>query len=637
MSHSPSPKPKTSQRVSGFARNLLTHRRLPWVSAVLAMLLCAPAIDIGFFLDDYIHQAALIQPEELPEIHASPDRLFEFVSADKKVLSDSMPWWVSEDLKLAFWRPISGASHWLDHHLWPESPRWMHIHSLLWLGLVVLLASLAFRRLLGDTTWVAGLAALLFAVDDVHAWPAMWIANRNALLSVAWALLSLLSYDAWRRQGRRWGAVATPLFLLLAVLSGESAVAGGAYLLAYALTLDTGSWSRRLMSLVPSAVIGIIWLAIYKWQGFGARGSSAYLDPLTSPIQFLGGLFERLPMLMLGLWTPIPADFYLLTSAEGQRWMWALAMGLTLLVAALFTPMLIHDRRARFLALGLVGSLVPASIIFPMNRQLLFAGFATSGLLALFVEHARSPQTQRPTTASPTETHQKTSGWGRRALRLTAMAALGVHLFLAPWILLGTPSQLHLLARLMDRAVVSLPSDPEVRSQRVIVVHSPGHVFTSGSKAMHVLRGQATPRDLLVLSGTIWSLEIERLDERSLAIRPDGGFMAPAGHDPTGTGGHLNLMRAFAGFDLIFQDSRRRPKVGDRFDRTGVEIEITALTEDGRPGEAVFRFDRSLEDPALRWVRWQDGVFMPFSLPEVGEPVTLPPPTLFPQKPSTDS
>ncbi len=583
------------------------------------MLLCTPAIDIGFFLDDYIHQAALTQPEELPEIHASPDRLFEFVSAGKKVLSDSMPWWASEDLKLAFWRPISGASHWLDHHLWPDSPRWMHIHSLLWLGLTAFLAALAFRRILGDTTWVAGLAALLFAVDDVHAWPAMWIANRNALLSVAWALLSLVSYDAWRRQGRRWGAVATPFFLLLAVLSGESAVAGGAYLLAYALTLEPGPWRRRLLPLLPSALVGVVWLAIYKWLGFGARGSSAYLDPLTNPFQFLGGLIERLPMLMLGLWTPMPADGYLLTSADGQRWMWVLAVGLMLVIVALCTPMVLNDRRARFFALGLIGSLIPACIIFPMNRQLLFAGFATSGLLALFVENV-----QKRRAAS-----RKTVRWGTR---LATVTVLGVHLVLAPLILLGTPSQLHLLARLMDRAVLSLPDDASIHDQRLIVVHAPGHVFTSGSKVMQVLRGRPTPRDLLVLSGTIWSLEIERLDDHSLVARPDGGFMPPAGHDPTGTGGHLNQMRAFAGFDLIFQDSGRRSKVGDRFTRPGVEIEITALTEEGRPGEATFRFDRSLEDPNLRWVRWQDGIFVPFALPQVGESVTMPAPRLFPGK-----
>ncbi len=600
-------------RLIALVRAWLTHRRLPIHLALLAMLLCAPAIEIGFFLDDYIHQAALTQPEALPQVHASPGRLFEFVSEEQNALAAFLPWWSSKDLKLAFWRPLSGAGHWLDHHLWPHSPRLMHVHSLLWLGLTVIAAAVAFRRILGAGTWVAGLAGLLFAVDDLHAWPAMWIANRNALLSVAFGLLSLIAYDSWRRQGKIQGAWATPCFLLLAVLSGESAVACGGYLLAYALVLDTGPWTRRLVALLPSAAVGLIWLTVYKLQGFGARGSSAYLDPLTDPLRFLGGLFDRIPILMLGIWTPIPADIYLQTSIDGQRLVWTLAVGVLLLGAGICAPLLLKDPRAQFCALGLAGSLIPAAIILPMNRQLLFAGFGAAGLLALFVEHVSKRNTNAPF---------------RTPMQAMAAFLLAIHLMLAPLMLLAIPPQLNLLARLLERAVFSLPSDPEIGDQRLVVVHSPGHVFTSGAQIVQVLHGRPTARELLVLSASIWSLEIERLDERSLAVRPDGGFLPPAGFDPTGQDGTFNLMRVFSGFDLLFFDNGRLPMLGDRFDRPGVEIQITALTSDGRPQEAVFRFDRLLEDKSLRWVRWQDGVFVPVSLPRIGESITLPHPRL---------
>jgi hypothetical protein len=52
---------------------------------------------------------------------------------------------------------------------------------------------------------------------------------------------------------------------------------------------------------------------------------------------------------------------------------------------------------------------------------------------------------------------------------------------------------------------------------------------------------------------------------------------------------------------------------------------VTALTADGRPAEARFRFDRPLDDPSLRWLRWEDGVYVRFEPPPVGEKVTLPP------------
>ena len=55
-----------------------------------------------------------------------------------------------------------------------------------------------------------------------------------------------------------------------------------------------------------------------------------------------------------------------------------------------------------------------------------------------------------------------------------------------------------------------------------------------------------------------------------------------------------------------------------------MSIVIDAITSDGRPREVVFRFDRPLEDPSLRWLHWDDGLYAPFTLPQPGETVSLP-------------
>ena len=57
-------------------------------------------------------------------------------------------------------------------------------------------------------------------------------------------------------------------------------------------------------------------------------------------------------------------------------------------------------------------------------------------------------------------------------------------------------------------------------------------------------------------------------------------------------------------------------------------IEITAVTDDGRPAEAAFHFTPKLKSPFLRWLRWEDGVYVPFVLPAEGETVTLPAATI---------
>ncbi len=66
-------------------------------------------------------------------------------------------------------------THWIDYQLWPDSPLLMHAHSLIWLGLAAATAAFLYRRFEPSAT--AGLAVLLFAIDDAHIMPAMWLAN----------------------------------------------------------------------------------------------------------------------------------------------------------------------------------------------------------------------------------------------------------------------------------------------------------------------------------------------------------------------------------------------------------------------------------------------------------------------------
>jgi hypothetical protein len=71
--------------------------------------------------------------------------------------------------------------------------------------------------------------------------------------------------------------------------------------------------------------------------------------------------------------------------------------------------------------------------------------------------------------------------------------------------------------------------------------------------------------------------------------------------------------------------SPRRPlRVGDVVEIRGFSAQITALMPDGRPAEAIVRFEIPLEDPSLRWFAWAAAGFEPFRLPEVGKQVVLP-------------
>ena len=100
-------------------------------------------------------------------------------------------------------------------------------------------------------------------------------------------------------------------------------------------------------------------------------------------------------------------------------------------------------------------------------------------------------------------------------------------------------------------------------------------------------------------------MELSRLDERTLVVRPEWGYLSSP-------------------IDTLARGLGHPMRLGQRVELTGVTIEVTALTDDGRPAEATCRFEMPLEDPSLRWLRWKDGAFVEFRPPGVGERVRLP-------------
>jgi hypothetical protein len=159
-------------------RRALSSRQLPIVATLLATALASPALWAGLELDDYRHRETLLGSS------TSLIELFAFQSGNgpqpiELIDVGAVPWWTHPRLRIVFFRPIAALTHWLDYRVWPNLPALMHAQSLLWFAACVAVAARAYRRFQGPT-WVAGLAALMFAVDDAHANPAGWIANRNA-------------------------------------------------------------------------------------------------------------------------------------------------------------------------------------------------------------------------------------------------------------------------------------------------------------------------------------------------------------------------------------------------------------------------------------------------------------------------
>src|SRR5260221_10025184 len=227
--HEPN-RPKPVSAKEGPFLRLLERPRLGALLALLAIALSSPCLFTGFYLDDWVARyiySDLPGASDLYRVYAGGYGLSNGVPADThwQIEQGWAPWWTYEHLRLAFFRPLSLATHLLDIRLWSSSAFLMHAHSLLWLGALLLIITRLYRGAMGNL--VGGLAALLFAVDATHGFEVGYICNRHTLVTAVLGVLCLDQYLRYRTNAdRRAGFLAPPLYLL-SLLGGEAAIAIG--------------------------------------------------------------------------------------------------------------------------------------------------------------------------------------------------------------------------------------------------------------------------------------------------------------------------------------------------------------------------------------------------------------------------
>ncbi|MGB2959675.1 MAG: hypothetical protein WBD30_12390, partial [Bacteroidota bacterium] len=411
---------------------------------------------------------------------------------------------------------------------------------------------------------------------------------------ILFGLLVLFFHDRWRRDGWRAGAYVAPIFLLLGLLSGESALGVIAYLLAYALVLDPGTWRGKLRSLVPYAAITLSWFTYYRLQGHGAWGSGFYTDLMSEPIRFALAFAVRAPILLLDQWAIPPSSLIFLLPAEGVPIFSLAALTFLVLITVLLFPLLRQDKLARFFALGMVLSVPLICSVMPHSRLLFFVGIGGMGLLALWMGGLTDRAAWVPAGRS----------W-RIPARVLFVLFILIHLVIAPLLLPGASASADFAERYIQRPAESEVLRGDLTGQDLVIVNPPMAFQAHYLPTARLLNGQTVPRRLRVLASGLTELEISRPDDRSLLVRPEGGYL----NQP---------------FDEVFRGPAHPMSLGERVELTDMSVEVTELTEDGCPAEALFEFPFPLEDAELKWVKWEDGKYVPFVIPAIGDTVDLP-------------
>jgi hypothetical protein len=504
-----------------------------------------------------------------------------------------LPWWTSSDLKLRFWRPLASAARFAEQRWLGPRPELLHVHSWLWWAVAVVSAHSFFRRIV--SVRAALLATAIFALGAWHALPLAWLANREVLLTLAAGVWALGAQLAWHEHARPRTALAAASAYALAMGTGEYALCFAGYSLLLALSARSGFVARAL-GFATFALPAGVYLGFRTALGYGTRGSSFYLDPLSQPWELAAQAPRRLLVLVGEGWLTLQTDVWgttlpatalaVLVAGAAALWLgtWPRA------VAAL-------DERPRRLCVALLAgsllALLPVLAVAPAPRLFPASALGMALALAVLLDHAWFGEA-------------KARGARTELTRAVATLFAFLHLVHGPGSAWLTSRALRASARaFLDGAARLGATMADRSSTRVIVLRGMGGSLF-GSFALDERGAAPASWQVLALTGHVLLL---RTGPRTLELVASKG----AGLYP--------CARASGN---LFRDRGRPFAPGEPIRIAGAEVRVLEVE-----GECVRRisatFEHELEDPRYRWLQERMVGLVELTLPAEGHGAPLDP------------
>jgi len=583
--------PASIQRFYGWLHVKLSAPRAHVGIIVASLLLLGLSLDTGLAADDYVHKLILGGSPTLQGFVRDPLDIFRFTTPEttRSLLQDGIvSWWAHPEGRLAFLRPVSSATHYLDHALWPDAPWLMHLHSIAWALLLYLGVLRLYQRLVGPGL-LCSLALYVYVLDDARCWAASWVAGRNAVVATAISIWVLVLHMRGR-EGSTPARAAALLLLPVALLAGEGSLSICAYLFSYALWLDKGTLRNRVMSLVPYALMAVIWRVAYRSLGYGVSHSGLYFDPGTQTTEFIAAVFERAPILLYsqlgGPWSDIWSALFVFPLLAVAVFVGALVW--IAIVGHRLWPIARREPVVAFACTGALLCLIPVCATFTSDRLLTWVAIGASLAIARLIV----PQLQSPAARfSPVD-------------GLVVITLVVTHILIGPPILASRARGNLALDDILSRADEGIPRDESISDKTVVFVNPPAVPLAAYIPIMRAARGEPRPDTQLWLTTGAVDVEVERTGPRTLRVAPERGFI----HNPA---------------SMLLQDLKEPFTVGQTIALRSARIEVTEVNGP-RPAAINAHFAADLEDPRYLWRRWEGAGYVPFDVPKVGERVTVP-------------
>lgn len=556
-----------------------------WFAIALGALLNAASLRLGLHADDYLQRETVVRHlDGLPDTHAwyelfgSRTRSGE-ANVREQIALGIHPWWTDPKLSTTLFRPLSALTHYLDYALWRDHFRLMHLHSIAWY-VALLLAVARLYRAFELPAFAGALALLFYAFDDAHAETVAWLASRNTIIACVFAVLVLERHHRARVAQRSFGDPWAALLMLCALLASEGAIAVWGYLLCHVIWIDRASLQRRLLALLPLALVTGAWHLTYRAFGFGVHGSGVYLDPFADLIEFA----HQLPVRASGLWVEqfgIPIGLCFEFAWLTPYWPY-ITWTLTVLVLLAIAPRILKDRVERFWFFGCLLSTIPYCVFIPEPRLLLLPSIGGFAVIAAFITRVYSAAVSR---------------WSRAL----ALVLLIIHLPVAAALSVMRSEHQLRSAWWVTALAMTFPYSPDVAGKTQFILNTPTFLATAWSM---ILRVTLEPKlaGNFVLGASSEPVELIRTSQNDFVLIPHDGYL----RELTSRWVRSPRVRFEPGYHVL---------VGP------ATVIVEAVTKDGRPAR-VRVIVRDLDDPRWIWLNMRT-TYSRIQLPPVGGSIQL--------------
>ena len=513
----------------------------------------------------------------------------------------TLPWWLSDNAKLHFFRPLATLTHYFDYQLWPDNTHMMHAMNMLWYILGLFMIFLCYRQF-GINRAVA-LFALLLVILDISIFHVIsWIASRSMLMVISIGFFCLYAYDRGV-DSARWYCLSF-ISLALTLLSAEGAVGICTYLAAYVLAFDQRPWIKRFLAILPFAALTLVWRWLYVKAGFGSSGLDFYIDPSHDLTGFINRAIWLYPGNYFELFSGIDILSGQISNPIRQNFAWA-GLGLLAINIWLFWQPLKDNKAFRFFFVASIFSLIPSLTIALSPRTMILPYIAFAIVIAFVFYYLFTGYF---------------TGLKKKLVWVMVAFHGMMHLLLAFTVSAYMTVSL-IAADTMDRGNETLPYDLEdkhvvfLNSERPFWLIFLGHELARQQKPL--------PDSIRILSSAFYPTTITRLSNNVISMTADPGFQFDAKPLTQQTfSGHyayltMHLMGLLRNKNELWQTGRAR-----QFD--DMAIYVDALFE-GKPKTLRIEWYPDKNKPYL-WLYWNkdNKAYALFEMPKVGQQVQLP-------------